>query len=109
MKTAEWFSLWMTWVLLAMESHDKSTGLEFDSDAVPARKAAKLKQAAATGQITVTVRDPEPFMYLVRRIHNRTLRLVRGVDVSRVANWRLKRAAFPVDDPNPMFGKGAKA
>lgn len=94
-----WFATWLAGVLLAMESHDVVTGLEFDAQPVPEDKARKLKQACAIGQVTVTVPNPEPYMYLVKTVKGHTadgtttvrLQLIRGVILDRPASWYGKR------------------
>ncbi len=81
-----WMATWMAWVLLAMESHDKATGIEFDVERFPPKKAAKLKKACLSGAVMVSVPDPEPYSYLTLKVCGTTLRVPRGVVIGRRAS-----------------------
>lgn len=82
---AKWMATWMAWVLLAMESHDQVTGLEFNVEKFAPEKATKLKKACISGAVTVTVPNPEPYTYLTKKVCGTTLWVPRGVVIGRRA------------------------
>lgn len=99
-----WFAIWLAGVCLANASFGLATELVIHEEPVPMAKALKLREAAAIGQITTTMANPEPYTYISTTVRGVTLRTVRGVILGRRASWYGKREPLMPFMPEPETG-----